>query len=89
MNINRQTNDIVTFDHEGLGKFEVELNNATIVKLSFMANGLPEKGQLIGTDRKFLQAVHKSLGELLTFLDEGLGSIPPPVGAALKEDQSI
>jgi hypothetical protein len=87
MRVDRQTNDILTFDHEGLGKFEVELNNATIVKLSFMANGLPEKGQLIGTDRKFLEAVHKSLGELLSFLNEGLGSIPPPIGNAPKEQE--
>ncbi len=89
MNIDRKTNDNITFDHDGLGKFEVELNNATIVRLSFMANGDPTKGQLHGTDRKFLEAVHKSLGDLLAFLDNGVGSISAPTSKAVIEPLTI
>lgn len=85
MEINRKTQDTIRFDHVGLGKFEVELNNATIVKLEFMANGVPEKGMLHGTDIKFLTAVHKSLGDLLAFLDNGVGSISAPTGTAIVE----
>lgn len=83
MKIDRKTFDTINFEHSGLGKFEVELNNATIVRLSFMANGDPTKGQLHGTDRKFLEACHKSLGDLLAFLDDGLGSVSAPVGQAI------
>lgn len=82
MEVKRNTNDIIEFPHEGLGKFYVELRNAEIVDLKFMANGDEEKGVLKGTNKAFLEAVHKSLGSLLKFLDEGHGSIPAPVGNA-------
>lgn len=85
MEVKRNTNDIIEFPHEGLGKFYVELKNADIIDLKFMANGIEENGVLKGTNRAFLEAVHKSLGSLLKFLDEGHGSLPAPVGNAPKD----
>ncbi len=91
MDITRATHDIITFQHQGLGRFEVELENSTIISCKFMANGDEANGVFTAKDWDFISAVHKSLGELIQFKDEGNGAmLPAPRGhAPVKTEEPI
>jgi hypothetical protein len=67
----REIKNNLTWHNEG--KFEVELINGVIKKLNFCepGKGLEDTGKcLTSTNFKFLQAVHASLGDLFTFIEE-------------------
>jgi len=67
----REIRNHLTWHNEG--KFDVELVNGIITKLNFCepGKGPEDTGKCLNsTNYKFLQAVHASLGELFTFIDE-------------------
>jgi hypothetical protein len=67
----REIKNSLTWHNEG--KFEVELINGIITKLNFCepGKGPDDNGKcLTSTSFKFLQAVHSSLGDLFTFIEE-------------------
>jgi hypothetical protein len=67
----REIKNNLTWHNEG--KFEVTLINGIITKLNFCepGKGPDDTGKcLTSTNYKFLQAVHASLGDLFTFIEE-------------------
>lgn len=88
MQITESNTQRLSWEHAGLGLFMAEITDGSIAYVTMCRTGNEINRnvlRLAGDDKKFLRAVHESLGELLDYLDDKTMNVETGTGGGGKE----